>query len=88
MLKNTLFHQVDFINNTDSSDVYKQSKIHVMPTITTSDSIEGFGISNVEAASFGLPLIVSSSGGRQSQLNKMVMLSMKMILMNYRIRFY
>ena len=34
-----------------------------MPTLTTPDSIEGFGISNVEAASFGLPCIVSNSGG-------------------------
>ena len=34
-----------------------------MPTITTPESIEGFGISNVEAASYGLPCIVSNSGG-------------------------
>jgi len=70
VVKNNLLHQVDFINNTDSSDVYKQSKIHVMPTITTSDSIEGFGISNVEAASFGLPIIVSSSGGTPESIEQ------------------
>ena len=70
VVKNNLLHQVDFINNKNSSDVYKQSKIHVMPTITTPDSIEGFGISNVEAASFGLPSIVSSSGGTPESIDQ------------------
>ena len=70
VVKNNLLHQVDFIDNTNSSDVYKQSKIHVMPTITTPDSIEGFGISNVEAASFGLPSIVSSSGGTPESIDQ------------------
>ena len=41
-----------------------------MPTITTPDSIEGFGISNVEAASFGLPSIVSSSGGTPESIDQ------------------
>ena len=70
VVKNNLLHQVDFIENTNSSDVYRQSKIHVMPTITTPDSIEGFGISNVEAASFGLPSIVSSSGGTPESIDQ------------------
>jgi glycosyltransferase involved in cell wall biosynthesis len=70
VVKNNLLHQVDFINNTNSSNVYKQSKIHVMPTITTPDSIEGFGISNVEAASYGLPSIVSSSGGTPESIDQ------------------
>ena len=48
----------------------QQSKIHVMPTITTPDSIEGFGISNVEAASYGLPSIVSSSGGTPESIDQ------------------
>jgi len=68
--KNNLLHQVDFISNKNSSDVYKQSKVHVMPTITTQNSIEGFGISNVEAASFGLPSIVSSSGGTPESIDQ------------------
>ena len=34
-----------------------------MPALTTPESIEGFGISNIEAASYGLPCIVSDSGG-------------------------
>ena len=70
VVKNDLLHQVDFIDNTNSAVVYKQSKIHVMPTITTPDSIEGFGISNVEAASFGLPSIVSSSGGTPESIDQ------------------
>ena len=70
VIKNNLLNQVDFIDNTKSSDVYKISKIHVMATITTPDSIEGFGISNVEAASFGLPSIVSSSGGTPESIDQ------------------
>ena len=70
VVKNNLLHQVDFINNKNSSDIYKQSNIHVMPTITTPDSIEGFGISNVEAASCGLPSIVSSSGGTPESIDQ------------------
>jgi glycosyltransferase involved in cell wall biosynthesis len=41
-----------------------------MPTITTPDSVEGFGISNIEAAAFGLPCIVSDSGGTPESINK------------------
>ena len=41
-----------------------------MPTLTTPDSIEGFGISNVEAASFGLPCIVSNSGGTPESIGR------------------
>jgi glycosyltransferase involved in cell wall biosynthesis len=70
VIKNNLLNQVNFFDNINSSDVYKISKIHVMPTITTPDSIEGFGISNVEAASFGLPSIVSSSGGTPESIDQ------------------
>ena len=63
-LKYNLINQVDFLESFSSAnDVYNFSKIHVMPTITTFDSIEGFGISNIEAAAKGLPCIVSNSGG-------------------------
>ena len=41
-----------------------------MPTITTPESIEGFGISNVEAASYGLPCIVSNSAGTPESIGK------------------
>tara|TARA_Y100001935_G_C17045248_1_gene379257 strand:- start:316 stop:648 length:333 start_codon:yes stop_codon:yes gene_type:complete len=49
--------------NISSEKIYKNSSVHIMPTISTPESIEGFGISNVEAASFGLPCVVSNSGG-------------------------
>ena len=64
VIKFSLQRQVDFINHDYPSEkIFKISSIHIMPTLTTPDSIEGFGISNVEAASFGLPCIVSNSGG-------------------------
>ena len=64
VIKHSLREQVDFIyHDYPSEKIFKNSSIHIMPTLTTPDSIEGFGISNVEAASFGLPCIVSNSGG-------------------------
>ena len=64
VLKFSLQKQVDFIHHDVSSEkIFKNSFVHIMPTITTPESIEGFGISNVEAASYGLPCIVSNSGG-------------------------
>ena len=64
VMKLNLNKQVTFFEeDTKSSKIYNLSKIHIMPTISTPSSIEGFGISNVEAASFGLPCIVSESGG-------------------------
>ena len=63
-MKYNLVNQVDCLESFSSpNDVYNFSKIHVMPTITTFESIEGFGISNIEAAAKGLPCIVSNSGG-------------------------
>ncbi|MEK9885613.1 MAG: glycosyltransferase family 4 protein [Pelagibacteraceae bacterium] len=62
--KFNLTKQVEFMSSSNlPGDIYNSSQIHVMPTITTPESIEGFGISNVEAASYGLPCIVSNSGG-------------------------
>ena len=70
-MKFNLLKQVSFIDeNIKSSKIYNESKIHLMPTITTPDSIEGFGISNIEAAAFGLPCIVSDSGGTPESINK------------------
>ena len=69
-MKFNLLKQVSFIDeNIKSSKIYNESKIHIMPTITTPDSIEGFGISNIEAAAFGLPCIVSDSGGTPESVN-------------------
>ena len=50
--------------------IYKNSSIHIMPTISTPESIEGFGISNVEAASFGLPCLISNSGGTPESIGE------------------
>tara|TARA_B100000963_G_scaffold342489_1_gene343386 strand:- start:609 stop:1595 length:987 start_codon:yes stop_codon:yes gene_type:complete len=64
VIRYSLYGQVDFIyQDYPSEKIFKNSSVHIMPTLTTPDSIEGFGISNVEAASFGLPCIVSNSGG-------------------------
>ena len=64
VMKFSLQKQVDFIHHDISSEkIYKNSSIHIMPTVSTPESIEGFGISNVEAASFGLPCVISNSGG-------------------------
>jgi len=69
-IKLNLTNQVDFISSTKApSDIYNSSQIHIMPTITTPDSIEGFGIANVEAASYGLPCIVSNSGGTPESIS-------------------
>ena len=71
VMKFNLLKQVSFIDeNINSSKIYNESKIHIMPTITTPDSVEGFGISNIEAAAFGLPCIVSDSGGTPESINK------------------
>ena len=71
VLKYSLHKQVDFVNHNCSSEkIFKNSSIHIMPTITTPESIEGFGISNVEAASFGLPCIVSDSGGTPESIGE------------------
>ena len=64
VIKFSLHGQVDFIyHDYPAEKIYKNSSVHIMPTLTTPDSIEGFGISNVEAAAFGLPCVVSNSGG-------------------------
>ena len=71
VMKFNLMKQVSFIDeNIKSSRIYNESKIHIMPAITTPDSVEGFGISNIEAAAFGLPCIVSDSGGTPESINK------------------
>ncbi len=69
VIKFSLQRQVDFMHQDISSEkIFKNSSIHIMPTITTPESIEGFGISNVEAASYGLPCIVSNSGGTSESI--------------------
>ena len=70
VMKFSLQKQVDFIYpDYPSEKIFKSSSIHVMPTLTMPNSVEGFGISNVEAASFGLPCIVSDSGGTPESIS-------------------
>ena len=64
VIRYSLHSQVEFIDhNCPIEKIFKNSSVHIMPTITTPESVEGFGISNIEAASYGLPCIVSNSGG-------------------------
>ena len=55
-----------FVPDEDLPDYYRMSDIYVMPNreiFDTTDSIEGFGISFVEASSCGKPVIGGKSGG-------------------------
>ncbi len=71
VIKHSLLEQVDFISHDYPSEkIFKNSSVHIMPTLTTPYSIEGFGISNVEAASFGLPCIGSNSGGTPESIGR------------------
>ena len=54
VLKYSLQNQVDFFIGEERGKILEQSKIHVMPTFLDGNSIEGFGIANVEASAYGL----------------------------------
>lgn len=45
------------------SDYYKKAHIFVLPSIETSDAVEGFGIVLLEAMAFGVAVVASRSGG-------------------------
>ena len=53
------------VNEIDKTSLYKLSDLHVMPTINDkmTSSIEGFGISYIEAGIYGVPSISSGIGG-------------------------
>ena len=53
------------INDSQKKYIFKKTDLMVMPTIDESvnKSIEGFGISYIEAALFGIPSIASNVGG-------------------------
>ena len=60
------------VNEKDKDFLFKISDLHVMPTIQgkRSLSIEGFGISYIEAGMYGLPSISSGLGGtKESVIN-------------------
>ena len=58
------------INESDKAFLFKISDLHVMPTIQDkkSISIEGFGISYIEAGMYGIPSISSGLGGTKESV--------------------
>lgn len=51
------------VNDTERDMHLRTSDLFVMPSYQIDDSVEGFGISYIEAARFGLPAIAGTSGG-------------------------
>ena len=58
------------VNENDNNFLFIISDLHVMPTIQDkkSVSIEGFGISYIEAAMHGIPSIASGLGGTEESV--------------------
>jgi len=58
------------VNESDKAFLFKISDLHVMPTIEDkrSISIEGFGISYIEAGMYGIPSISSGLGGTKESV--------------------
>jgi len=58
------------VNENDKNFLFKVSDLHVMPTIQDkkSVSIEGFGISYIEAGMYGIPSISSGLGGTEESV--------------------
>ena len=58
------------VNDSDKAFLFKVSDLHVMPTIQdkSSISIEGFGISYIEAGMHGIPSISSGLGGTKESV--------------------
>ena len=60
--KNIRFHgRMD--KNTDIEKILIKSDIFLMPTFQDNNSIEGFGLSYIEAAKYGVPSIAGNTGG-------------------------
>lgn len=51
------------MNNEEKNHHLREADLFVMPSYREKNSIEGFGISYIEAASFGLPSIAGREGG-------------------------
>ena len=61
-----LGQEVSFLENIDSSlkiSLIKNSNLFLMPSIVDGRSVEGFGISYIEAASYGISSIGGKDGG-------------------------
>ena len=51
------------IEDADKPRIMEDSDLFVMPSYRTGESVEGFGISYIEAAQYGIPAIAGNSGG-------------------------
>lgn len=54
---------IGFINEEEKASLYDKSDLYIMPNITVPGDAEGFGISIIEAASYGLPCIAADVEG-------------------------
>lgn len=56
-------HILENLSNNEIHALYAQTDFFIMPNQQTNDSVEGFGIVAIEAATHGLPVIASSIEG-------------------------
>ena len=66
-----LENQVVFLNNIDQKlkvSLIKKSNLFLMPSIVDKKSVEGFGISFIEAASYGVGSIGGKDGGAEDAI--------------------
>ena len=60
---------IKFIHKLEDAEkpaILKQADLFVMPSYQMTDSVEGFGISYIEAAQYGVPAIAGNTGGSVS----------------------
>lgn len=57
------------VSNTEKHDLLTQADLFVMPSYQEGNSLEGFGISYVEASAFGLPSVGGIAGGANEAVN-------------------
>ena len=66
-----LENQVVFLNNIDQKlkvSLIRKSNLFLMPSIVDKKSVEGFGISFIEAASYGVGSIGGKDGGAEDAI--------------------
>ena len=66
-----LENQVEFLNNIDQKlkvSLMQKSNLFLMPSIVDKKSVEGFGISFIEAASYGVGSIGGKDGGAEDAI--------------------
>ena len=68
-------HEIEFIKVLGSASpkllksFYVKSNLFILPSKTIGDDVEGYGISLIEANSYGLPVISGNSGGMKEAVN-------------------